>query len=313
MPTKHIDDATFALAEENLVKAVMLTHTAVKESEMLALLIRKGAQTITPLDILTQLPVANAGWNVIFSKIMDECAAQYPEEYISTPREFSEMAEKHSATWKEYRNDAVHQHICDAGKRLQKLSEFRLSKLEPEYELDSDDEKQHHEKWLRKQIQKMDDALNGVDGSALGSLKDDERELLDMMMESTDFQVSFQPLPDKRRSDGRYDFSVHASRFPNMQQSALLGLLDDLKATGLKLSWSRVKLNEWLQEHAIDDLDELVFGIFSPLNEKNFTLSSEAKPARHVINDILKKHGVGLIFSAAVIKLLDDISGGSKE
>lgn len=89
-----------------------MTNTAVKESEILALLINIGAERLTEVDILTRLSVAPAGWNKIFNQVLDECGAQFPQEYISTPVMFRKKADKFSAAWKKYGIGTIHQHIC---------------------------------------------------------------------------------------------------------------------------------------------------------------------------------------------------------
>lgn len=305
MPTKHIDDASFTLAEETLVKAVVLTKMAVKESEVLSLLIHKGAETITPVDILTRLGASPTAWADIFNHVLDECGAHYPQEYIDTEWVFREKAEKHSATWKEYNTDAIHQHICDAGKRRQKLGRIKFLQLAPDSEIETEEEKQRHEEWLSEQVRKMDDALGTVDGSALGSLSDDQRKLLELMMESDKFQVRFVPLPGQRRSDERYDFTVHTSRFPDAAQARLVALLGDLKNAGLQLTWHRSALDNWLQEHRGDNVQALVINLFISSDERRFTYTGDGEQAAEAVKKCLKTHGIDPLPSGAVTATLE--------
>lgn len=51
MPTKHIDNDTWAAIEKKMVAAVTLLQHPVKESELLRLLIRKGLETVTKSDL----------------------------------------------------------------------------------------------------------------------------------------------------------------------------------------------------------------------------------------------------------------------
>ncbi|KDA94264.1 hypothetical protein [Pantoea agglomerans] len=305
MPTKHIDDASYTLAEETLVKAVVLTKKAVKDSDILSLLIHKGAETVTPVDILTRLGASPTAWAEIFNQVLEECSPHYPLEYISTFKEFREKADLYSATWREYDTVRIHQHICDAGQRLQKLSDFTFSQLEPDFELETEEEKQGHEQWLSGQIRKMNDALATLDGSALGALSDDDRSLMTMMMESEDFQVRFLPLPDKRRADGRHEFTVHAARFPNAAQAGLMALLDDLKSAGLKLTWHRYELNAWLQERPQHDADDLVIDLFALADEGRFTFKGNAELAEENVRKCLTAHDIGPISSGTVMATLE--------
>lgn len=311
VPTKHIDDASYALAEENLVKAVMLTQTAIKESEILALLIRKGAQTITPLDILSQLPVATSAWNNIFMKVMDECAAHYPKDFIRTPQEFCKHANKFSTTWQEYRNDEVHKKIRTAGERLRVISEMILSHLESTYYLETEEEKQRHEEWLIKKHKEMHEGLPAINGNMLGALSESEKDLLEMMLESDNFQVSFTPVPERRREEGQQEFTVRVSPFPNATQAALLGLLDELKAVGLKLKWRRTELNHWLQDRTDDELDDLVFSLFTPLDDSMFSFTGDYEKALTTVKACLKEKGAGLMSNSPVTHLLTRLAGCS--
>jgi len=312
VPTKHIDDASFTLAEETLVKAVVLTKMAVKESEVLSLLIHKGAEAITPVDILTRLVASPAAWAEIFSQVLNECGEHYPKEYIRTIWEFREKADRHSGTWRQYRTDAIHQHISDAGKRLQKLHDFTLSRLEPAYELETEEDKLHHEQWLNETLRKMDDALGSVSGSALGSLTDEERQMLNLMMESEDFQVLFEPMPEKRRSDGSHEFCIRAARFPNPAQGGLMALLADLKGTGLKLTWHSSDLHKWLQEHPGLEVSDLVIQLFAFSDEGSFTLTGEAEQTEQDVMKCLKAHGIEPISSGAVMATLNRAAAAAR-
>lgn len=50
MPTKHIDEETWKKVERETVKAVIETHTSIKDTEMLRFLILKGIKHIEPED-----------------------------------------------------------------------------------------------------------------------------------------------------------------------------------------------------------------------------------------------------------------------
>lgn len=50
MPTKHIDDATWRKVESETVKAVTTTRAALKDTEVLKILIIKGLQNVTEED-----------------------------------------------------------------------------------------------------------------------------------------------------------------------------------------------------------------------------------------------------------------------
>ncbi|MDH3001500.1 repressor [Chelonobacter oris] len=52
MPTKHIDDLTWKRVQEEHVRAVVLTKTSFKDTEILKLLIRKGLENIQNDDYL---------------------------------------------------------------------------------------------------------------------------------------------------------------------------------------------------------------------------------------------------------------------
>ena len=305
MPTKHIDDESYGLAQKVLVNAVVLTKMSIKDSGMLSLLLQKGAETITPVDILPHFGASPSGWADIFNQVLDECSPHYPQEYINTLYEFREKSDRYSATWREYNTTGIHQHICDAGKRLQRLRDFSFSNLEPAFELESEEEKQQHEQWLSEQILKMDDALPTVNGSALGALGEDQRALMEMMMESSEFQVRFLPVPERRRADGRHEFTVCAARFPNAAQAGLKALLDDLKSAGLKLTWHRQTLNDWLQEHPELDVDDLVLAFFMCADEGQFTLTADGEQTEESVKKCLKAHGIGPISSGAVMAALD--------
>lgn len=50
MPTKHIDDTTWRRVEKETVKAVIATQRAIKDTEILKILINKGLENITEDD-----------------------------------------------------------------------------------------------------------------------------------------------------------------------------------------------------------------------------------------------------------------------
>lgn len=50
MPTKHIDDTTWKAVERETVKAVTATQSAIKDSEVLKLLILIGIENVTDDD-----------------------------------------------------------------------------------------------------------------------------------------------------------------------------------------------------------------------------------------------------------------------
>lgn len=50
MPTKHIPDATWRKVERETVKAVIATQKAIKDTEILNMLIMKGLKTATEED-----------------------------------------------------------------------------------------------------------------------------------------------------------------------------------------------------------------------------------------------------------------------
>lgn len=52
MPTKHIDDATWRKVESETVKAVTTTRAALKDTEVLKILILKGLQNVTEDDYI---------------------------------------------------------------------------------------------------------------------------------------------------------------------------------------------------------------------------------------------------------------------
>lgn len=52
MPSKHIDDFTWKKVQEETVKAVILTKTSIKDTEILKILIKKGIENITDEDYI---------------------------------------------------------------------------------------------------------------------------------------------------------------------------------------------------------------------------------------------------------------------
>lgn len=55
MPTKHIDDATWRKVETETVKAVTTTRAALKDTEVLKILILKGLANVSEDDYLEYL------------------------------------------------------------------------------------------------------------------------------------------------------------------------------------------------------------------------------------------------------------------
>ncbi|AKO44291.1 repressor [[Haemophilus] ducreyi] len=52
MPSKHIDDMTWKKVQDETVKAVILTKTSLKDTEILKILIKKGLKHIQDEDYL---------------------------------------------------------------------------------------------------------------------------------------------------------------------------------------------------------------------------------------------------------------------
>lgn len=59
MPTKHIDDLTWKKVQEEHVKAVVLTKTSFKDTEILKILIKKGLENIKDEDYLKFASIKN--------------------------------------------------------------------------------------------------------------------------------------------------------------------------------------------------------------------------------------------------------------
>nr|DAT05067.1 MAG TPA: hypothetical protein [Inoviridae sp.] len=59
MPTKHIDDITWKKVQEEHVKAVVLTKTSFKDTEILKLLIKKGLENIEDSDYIKLATIKN--------------------------------------------------------------------------------------------------------------------------------------------------------------------------------------------------------------------------------------------------------------
>ena len=59
MPTKHIDDITWKKVQEEHVKAVVLTKTSFKDTEILKLLIKKGLENIKEDDYIKLATIKN--------------------------------------------------------------------------------------------------------------------------------------------------------------------------------------------------------------------------------------------------------------
>ncbi len=60
MPTKHIDDITWKKVQEEHVKAVVLTKTSFKDTEILKILIKKGLENIKDEDYLKFASIKNS-------------------------------------------------------------------------------------------------------------------------------------------------------------------------------------------------------------------------------------------------------------
>jgi rstR-like phage repressor protein len=60
MPTKHIDDLTWKKVQEEHVKAVVLTKTSFKDTEILKILIKKGLENIKDEDYLKFASIKNS-------------------------------------------------------------------------------------------------------------------------------------------------------------------------------------------------------------------------------------------------------------
>ncbi|NBH74743.1 hypothetical protein [Rodentibacter pneumotropicus] len=52
MPSKHIDEHTWKKVQEETVKAVILTKTSLKDTEILKILIKKGLENVSENDYL---------------------------------------------------------------------------------------------------------------------------------------------------------------------------------------------------------------------------------------------------------------------
>ncbi|AKO38829.1 repressor [[Haemophilus] ducreyi] len=52
MPSKHIDDMTWKKVQDETVKAVILTKTSLKDTEILKILIKKGLKHIQDEEVL---------------------------------------------------------------------------------------------------------------------------------------------------------------------------------------------------------------------------------------------------------------------
>jgi len=132
-------------------------------------------------------------------------------------------------------------------------------------------------------------------------------------MENDDFKVRFMQLPDKRRSEGQHEFTVHLSRFPNMYQAALLTLLDGLKDAGLKLTWTHNSLYEWLEDHAVNTLDDMVISLFTTLETDAFTFSGGYKQALSAIKACVDKSGIRPEYRSAVPNMLHLVVRGASD
>ncbi|AAP96249.1 repressor [[Haemophilus] ducreyi] len=59
MPSKHIDDMTWKKVQDETVKAVILTKTSLKDTEILKILIKKGLKHIQDEDYLEYIKSKN--------------------------------------------------------------------------------------------------------------------------------------------------------------------------------------------------------------------------------------------------------------
>ncbi|OOR97660.1 hypothetical protein E5Q53_00415 [Haemophilus parahaemolyticus] len=55
MPSKHIDELTWKKVQDETVKAVILTRTSLKDTEVLKILIKKGLEHITDEDYMNYI------------------------------------------------------------------------------------------------------------------------------------------------------------------------------------------------------------------------------------------------------------------
>ncbi|MBN6078795.1 hypothetical protein [Aggregatibacter actinomycetemcomitans] len=55
MPTKHIDENLWKKVQDETVRAVILTKTSIKETEMLQMLIKKGLESMTEDDYIKHI------------------------------------------------------------------------------------------------------------------------------------------------------------------------------------------------------------------------------------------------------------------
>ena len=69
MPTKHIDDITWKKVQEEHVKAVVLTKTSFKDTEILKLLIKKGLENIEDSDYIKLATIKNHEWKYLFNNV----------------------------------------------------------------------------------------------------------------------------------------------------------------------------------------------------------------------------------------------------
>ena len=61
MPTKHVDEETWRKVEKETVKAVVATQRAIKDTEILRILINKGLENVTEEDYQKLLKRKNGG------------------------------------------------------------------------------------------------------------------------------------------------------------------------------------------------------------------------------------------------------------
>ena len=55
MPSNHIDELTWKKVQDETVKAVILTRTSLKDTEVLKILIKKGLEHITDEDYMNYI------------------------------------------------------------------------------------------------------------------------------------------------------------------------------------------------------------------------------------------------------------------
>lgn len=295
MPTKHIDEQTFALAEEKLVEAVVRNRSAVKETEILALLISIGAEHVTEEDYLTRLPVKAPVWNEMAQTVFNECAASYPREFIYGVGTFETLAGRYSAEWRRYRSPDILNNISEAAKRLGLITYYYayIDNFVPDYD-NREEEARADRKKLEAQLEAGHTALNG---KQMGTLSADELSLTEHILESDDYQINFIPVPGVKRPDGEQDFRLEVSRFPDTVQSQFLALIDGLKPLGYRLACTRQSLHQWLIEPEQQklSLETLIERYFLSLEIKQqFTFDGDAELVEAGLKKLMADVGLSL-------------------